>query len=76
MCLFDFYSKIFSTLLFKFQIQNLDNIPETSKKIRKSKEKIKKELEDSTINCERHENKELEEKAAKVEKTEDEAVVI
>ena len=38
--------------------------------------KIKKELEDSIINGERHENKELEEKASKVKNTEDAAAVI
>ena len=36
-----------------------------------SKEETKKELKDSIINGEQHENKELEEKASKVLKTED-----
>ena len=43
--------------------------------MRKSKEEIKKEFEDSIINGERHENKYLEEEASKIEKTEYAAAV-
>ena len=43
--------------------------------MRKSKEEIKKELEDAIINNERHENKELV-KISEVEETEDAAAVI
>ena len=57
-------------------MQNFDSILETSSKTRKSKEEIRKELKDSIITGERHENKELEEKASKVKNIEDAAAVI
>ena len=57
-------------------MQNFGSIPEPSAKTRKPKEDIKKEIEDPVINSERHENKELEEKARKIKNSEDMAAVI
>ena len=45
------------------------------KKPRKNKKEIKEELEESIINGEKHENKEFEEKARMVEKSDDVAEV-
>ena len=53
----------------------MENIPETNINARKSKEQINKQLNESIINGERHENKELQDKAEKVEKS-DKAVEI
>ena len=57
-CVTDFY----------LQIQNLENIPETNINVRKLKEQIKKQLNNSIIDSERHENKELQGKAENVQK--------
>ena len=51
-------------------------VNETIKKTRKTKEEIKKELADSLINVEKNENRDIEEKASKVEKCKDAASVI
>lgn len=56
-------------------MQNLE-VNETIKKTRKTKEEIKKELADSLINVEKNENRDIEEKASKVEKCKDAASVI
>ena len=56
-------------------MQNLE-VNETIKKTRKTKEEIKKELADSLINIEKNENRDIEEKASKVEKGKDAASVI
>ena len=56
-------------------MQNL-KVNETIKKTRKTKEEIKKELADSLINIEKNENRDIEEKASKVEKCKDAASVI
>ena len=56
-------------------MQNLE-VNETIKKTRKTKEEIKKELADSLINIEKNENRDIEEKASKVEKCKDAASVI
>ena len=52
------------------------DIEAMKKKPRKSKKEIKEELEESIINGEKHENKEIEEKARMFEKSEDAAEVI
>ena len=57
-CVSDFY----------LQIQNLENIPETNINVRKLKEQIKKQLNNSIIDSERRENKELQDKAENVQK--------
>lgn len=43
---------------------------------RKSKQEIKKKLEESIINDDKHENKDIKQKAVKVRKCEDEAAAI
>lgn len=48
-------------------MENLEVVDETIKKTEKTKKEIKKELEDSIINGERNENKDIDEKASKVE---------
>ena len=48
----------------------------TTKKSREIKEEIKKELEESTINGERHTNIEIRDKARSVEKPEDAVTVV
>ena len=49
---------------------------ETTKKVRKIKEEIKRELRDLLINGEINENKDIEEKASKAVKSEDPGAVI
>ena len=55
---------------------NFYSIPDTSSKTRKSKGEMTEDLEDSIINSDWNENKELEEKASKVKINEDAAAVI
>ena len=54
----------------------MENIPEANINARKSKEQIKKQFFQSIINSERHESKELQDKAKKVEKRDEAAQII
>ena len=56
-------------------MENLEVDNETTKNIY-NKEEIKKELDESLINCERYANTDIEEKARSAEKPEDAATVI
>ena len=67
---------IFYFKAFLFQIQNCDNIPNTAKKIQKSKHGIKKDIKDSIIICEKYKNKDIKEEACKADKCDDAAVLI
>ena len=58
------------------QFHKLENIPETNINARKSEEQIKKQLNESIINGERHKNKKLRDKAGKVEKSDEAAQII
>ena len=69
MCLLDFSN--FLNLNEKFGVDN-----ETTKYTYKTKQDNKQELDESLINCERHNNTEIEEKARTAKKLEDAATVI
>lgn len=51
-----------------FILKPFDRVPHTSKKTQKSKQEVKKRLEESLINDVNHENKDIKEKGGKVEK--------
>ena len=78
------YSKIFYTftvvflVLIFFQLEDLEvsGEIESTKKYQKSKEEIKKELEKSLFNSEKHNNTEIEVKAKNFERPEDASKVI
>ena len=56
-------------------MQHLE-VGKAAKNVRKTKEKTKKDLEDSILEGEKQENEELEEKSGKVEKSKDTVAVI
>ena len=51
-----------------FILKPFDRFPHASKKTQKSKQEVKKRLEESLINDVNHENKDIKEKGGKVEK--------
>ena len=51
-----------------FILKPFDRVPHTSKKTQKSKQEVKKRLDESLINDVNHENKDIKEKGGKVEK--------
>ena len=57
-------------------MKNLKVSNETTKKTQGTKKEIKKELDESLINCENHNNTEIKEKAKSFEKSEDAATVV
>ena len=78
------YSKTFYTftvvflvsIFFQMEDLEVSGEIESTKKHQKSKEKIKKELEESLFNSEKHNNTEIEVKAKNVERPEDASKVI
>ena len=71
---FYFYFKSFCNYVFLIH-KKCNNAPRTYKKTWKTKQEVKKELEESLI-CENHENKDIKDKAETVENCREATVII